>query len=52
MKEGIEELETIYKNSSKVEIDKSKYQIDFSIAKRISILHRRVYETILNDYLR
>ncbi len=49
MKEGIEELETIYKTLQKLNIDKSKYQIDFSIARGLAYYTGVVYETILND---
>ena len=49
MKEGIEELESIFNILATLDIKKENYQIDFSIARGLAYYTGTVYETVLDD---
>ena len=49
MKEGIEELESIFSILATLNIKKENYQIDFSIARGLAYYTGTVYETVLDD---
>jgi len=49
MREGIEELETIFDTLGTLDINPDNYKIDFSIARGLAYYTGVVYETILDD---
>ncbi len=49
MKEGLEELESIFKILATLNIKKENYQVDFSIARGLAYYTGTVYETVLDD---